>query len=71
VQQAARWYADNPIDARGEKLLQDPFDYAAEDQLVNAWRLLKAQMPADLFAVEPGYTGSYSGPGGSQRKAAW
>ncbi|MEM9620173.1 MAG: epimerase [Pseudomonadota bacterium] len=68
---AARWYVDNPIGEYGEKVLQDPFDYAAEDALVAAWHNLRAHMPQDLFQVTPGYTASYSGPGGSTRKAAW
>ena len=69
--EAARWYAEHPIDQRGERILQDPFDYAAEDRLVAAWRQALAQIPRDLFAQMPGYTGSYSGPGGSRRRAEW
>lgn len=71
VAEAARWYAAHPVDQRGEQALQDPFDYTAEDQLVAAWESAVNHMPTDLFAVEPGFTGSYSGPGGSVRKAAW
>ena len=71
VAQAARWYAEHGIDPRGEATLQDPFDYKAEDQLVAAWRTLLAQMPKNLYEKLPGYTSSYSGPGGSTRKAAW
>ena len=72
ITQMARWYAENPVDARGERAIQDPFDYAAEDKLVDAWRKLSANMPTEeLFAVQPGYTTSYSGPGGSVRKADW
>jgi len=71
VAEAARWYAEHPVDERGAKTLQDPYDYAAEDRLIDAWRTAIAAMPRDLFAVEPGYTGSYSGPGGTVRKADW
>lgn len=71
VADAARWYAQHPIDARGERMLQDPYDYAAEDQLIESWQSALAQIPAGLFSVEPGYTGSYSGPGGTTRKAEW
>lgn len=71
VAEAARWYAGHPIDERGDKTLQDPYDYAAEDKLINAWRAALAQIPRNLFATEPGYTSSYSGPGGSKRQADW
>jgi nucleoside-diphosphate-sugar epimerase len=72
ITQVARWYADNPVDARGERIIQDPFDYPAEDKLVEAWRKLAASMPGEeLFTELPGFTTSYSGPGGSVRKADW
>ena len=72
ISEAARWYVDNPVGERGRKALQDPFDYAAEDELAAAWRDLTKRMPtSDLFSVEPGYTGTYSGPGGSTRKSEW
>jgi nucleoside-diphosphate-sugar epimerase len=71
ITQAARWYAEHGVDERGASTLQDPYDYAAEDTLVQAWRRALAQVPRDLFAVEPGFTSSYSGPGGSQRKTQW
>ena len=71
VAQAAQWYAQHGVDERGVQSLQDPFDYAAEDKLVDAWEKALASMPGDLFKVVPGYTGSYSGPGGTQRKADW
>ncbi len=65
----ARWLAAHPLAAGGveEKVLQDPFDYAAEDALVAAWRKALAAMPLPEIVREPGYTASYSGPGGSQR----
>lgn len=68
---ATLWYAQHGVDERGAKALQDPFDYTAEDQLIDAWHSAIAQIPRDLFAVEPWYTGSYSGPGGSKRKTDW
>ena len=71
VAHAALWYAQHGVDERGAKTLEDPYDYDAEDRLIEAWRRAMAQIPRDLFAQEPGYTGSYSGPGGSQRKASW
>jgi len=65
----ARWLAAHPLAPGGveEKVLQDPFDYAAEDALVAAWRKALAAMPVLELAREPGYTASYSGPCGSQR----
>ena len=39
VQHTARWLAANPIEpgAQEETVLTDPFDYAAEDELVDEW----------------------------------
>jgi nucleoside-diphosphate-sugar epimerase len=67
----ARWLARNGVDERGERALQDPFDYAAEDRLIENWKVCVAAMPTDLFDRDPGYTASYSGPGGSTRKSEW
>ena len=60
---------NNPPSPGGneEIVLQDPFDYAAEDQLVEAWRKTLANMPDVPFVTEPGYTMAYSGPGGRPR----
>ncbi len=66
----ARELAAHPL-ARGgweEKALTDPFDYAAEDALVAAWRKALASVAPVKFAAEPGYTLSYSGPGGTPRR---
>jgi len=65
----ALWLEAHPLAAAGieEKVLQDPFDYAAEDALVSAWRKAIASLPTPAYAREPGYTASYSGPGGSER----
>ena len=71
LSEAANWLKENPIGERGEKALQDPFDYQAEDQLLAAWAQLKADFPMPNFPRNPGYTGSYSGPGGSKRKSEW
>jgi len=67
----ARWLAKNPPSPGGmeEAVLQDPFDYAAEDRLVAAWKAVLAGMPDPGFAEEPGYTLSYSGPGGRARSS--
>ena len=69
VAEAARWVAENDIEKQAARGMQEPLDYAAEDRLAAAWQRAMAQMPRDLFRIEPGYTTSYSGPGGSQRKS--
>jgi nucleoside-diphosphate-sugar epimerase len=65
----ARWLKAHPLDPQGGevKILQDPFDYRAEDELIAAWKSLCAQMPKVRFEREPGYTSAYSGPGGKPR----
>ncbi len=65
----ALWLEAHPLAAGGieERVLQDPFDYAAEDALVGAWRKALAGLATPTYVREPGYTASYSGPGGSER----
>ena len=65
----ARWLDAHPPAPGGqeESVLQDPFDYAAEDALVEAWEKALEAMPRVRFEREPGYTLSYSGPGGRAR----
>jgi nucleoside-diphosphate-sugar epimerase len=69
VARTARWLADNPIapGATEEVALTDPFDYTAEDRLVDAWRRALATMPSIEFATTPGVGLAYSGPGGRPR----
>ncbi len=66
IQRTARWLVENPPEKGGpeEIVLQDPFDYAAEDRLLSAWQSAVESMPEIEFKSEPGYTLSYSGPGG-------
>ena len=73
VKQAAVWLSQHPLERgrKSERMLQDPFDYAAEDRLVAAWKQALATIPKDLFQREPGYTVAYSGPGGSSCKSDW
>lgn len=58
----ARWLVANPPQPGGleETVLQDPFDYAAEDRLVQSWREALAAVPDPGFATPPGPTLSYS-----------
>jgi nucleoside-diphosphate-sugar epimerase len=65
----ARWLVANPPAPGGteETILTDPFDYAAEDELVAAWHRVRAAMPEVAFASAPGYGLAYSGPGGRPR----
>ncbi|MGA2411060.1 MAG: NAD-dependent epimerase/dehydratase family protein, partial [Candidatus Binataceae bacterium] len=69
----ARWLKDHPLEPNGmdEKIIQDPFDYRAEDELIAAWKSLYARMPGVKFSREPGYMATYSGPGGKPRSARW
>jgi nucleoside-diphosphate-sugar epimerase len=69
----ARWLKENPLPPNGidEKILQDPFDYRAENELIAAWKSLCAKMPEVKFEREPGYTVTYSGPGGRARSSKW
>jgi nucleoside-diphosphate-sugar epimerase len=66
----ARWLAEHPP-APGEmeeQVLTDPFDYEAEDRLVDAWCCARAEVAAAAhFETEPGYGLAYSGPGGRPR----
>lgn len=61
----ARWLAANPPEpnAQEEMVLTDPFDYRAEDELMDAWLAARAGMPTVRFESEPHYGLAYSGPG--------
>jgi hypothetical protein len=65
----ARWLADHPCPPGGqeEQVLTDPFDYVAEDALIDAWQSARAAMPAVRFSSEPAFGLAYSGPGGRPR----
>jgi len=69
VAATARWLADHPCDRGGqeETVLTDPFDYEAEDRLVDAWLNATRTLPDPGYAVLPGYGLAYSGPGGRPR----
>jgi dTDP-D-glucose 4,6-dehydratase len=67
----ARWLAANRPEPGGieEIVLEDPFDYAAEDLLIERYReaLAKVAMPEWRDGSEPGYGLAYSGPGARPR----
>ncbi len=65
----ARALAANPpaLDSADSLVLEDPFDYAAEDRAIEAWDAAMSQLPDPGFVQEPGYTMAYSGPGGRTR----
>jgi nucleoside-diphosphate-sugar epimerase len=69
----AKWLRDHPLPPNGpdEKIMQDPFDYRAEDELIASWKTLRGQMPPVRFEREPGFTATYSGPGGKPRSSRW
>jgi nucleoside-diphosphate-sugar epimerase len=68
----ARWLADHRPAPGGmeETVLTDPFDYDAEDRLIDAWERALDALPAVRFDPEPGYGLAYSGPGGRPRTQA-
>ena len=67
----ARWLAAHPPEPGGteEMVLTDPFDYDAEDRLVDAWITAResVELAVAQFVPEPGYGLAYSGPGGRPR----
>ncbi len=69
--QTAIWLAENQPEKGGfeETVLQDPFDYDAEDELIFAWKKLLKDMPDIHFKTEPGFGMHYSGPGGRARSS--
>ena len=74
VARTARWLAAHPPPpANGipvEAVLQDPFDYAAEDQLIERWQKTLATLTLPDWSKPPGYGMAYSGPGGRPRSQA-
>ena len=67
----ARWLAANQPERGGpiERALQDPFDYAAEDALIDAWDHALAALRAAAAAADPRYADRYS-PRYEQMRAA-
>ena len=71
VRTTGRWLAEHRPVAGGleERVLQDPFDYPAEDALVASWRAAKTRVEVPEWTTAPGYGLSYAGPGTSYRRA--
>ncbi|HEY3673352.1 MAG TPA: NAD-dependent epimerase/dehydratase family protein [Acidimicrobiia bacterium] len=68
VARTARWLRDHPLGGSTEEhTLTDPFDYDAEDRLVDAWLAARATVPAFDGESEPRWGLAYSGPGGRPR----
>ena len=66
----ARWLAENRPTPGGpeEMVMQDPFDYPAEDRLIDQWREMVSTVREPSWAGDaPGYGRAYSGPGGRER----
>ena len=70
----AKWLAENRPEPGGieEMVLEDTFDYAAEDALIENYRAAIAGIPEPAWheGKEPGYGLAYSGPGGRARSNA-
>jgi nucleoside-diphosphate-sugar epimerase len=60
---------EHPCERGGQEeiVLTDPFDYPAEDRLIDAWLAATRALPDPGFATTPGYGLAYSGPGGRPR----
>lgn len=70
IGRTARWLAEHPHDpgSTEEMVLTDPFDYDAEDVLMDAWLDARTAVArAVRFESEPGFGLAYSGPGGRPR----
>jgi nucleoside-diphosphate-sugar epimerase len=68
VARTARWLREHPlVGSTEEYTLTDPFDYEAEDRLVDAWLAARATVPAFDGESEPRWGLAYSGPGGRPR----
>ncbi len=69
VGRTARWLAENRPVREGveERVLTDPFDYGAEDALMDSWLAARSQVVMPEFAVRPAWGMAYSGPHGRPR----
>jgi nucleoside-diphosphate-sugar epimerase len=69
VARTARWLAEHPPERNGieERVLTDPFDYGAEDALIESWNTARSQVIVPKFAVRPSWGMAYSGPNSRDR----
>ena len=69
VPATARWLAEHPPapGAPEEIVLTDPFDYDAEDALIDSWLAARAAVVVPEFASRPSWGLAYSGPHGRPR----
>jgi nucleoside-diphosphate-sugar epimerase len=71
LSRTASWLAANRPEPGGveEMVLQDPFDYVAEDALITAYRDAIGKIVEPVWAAgeAPGYGLAFSGPGGRAR----
>ncbi|MFN0092766.1 MAG: hypothetical protein ACKVWR_21230 [Acidimicrobiales bacterium] len=68
----ARWLVQHPVERGGRTergLLQDPFDYEAEDHLLAAWRRAGAELAPFAAAADPEFVDRYA-PDYEERRAA-
>jgi hypothetical protein len=73
IARTARWLTEHRPEPGGmeETVLTDPFDYPAEDRLIDAWTTARDSVsPEAWFETQPGYGLAYSGPGGRPRSSA-
>ena len=72
VRRTARWLMENPPDRGGieEQVLTDPFDYEAEDALMDSWLAARAAVVVPDFEDPPRWGLAYSGPDGRPRTHA-
>jgi nucleoside-diphosphate-sugar epimerase len=70
IADTARWLVAHPPEEWVSVALGDPFDYAAEDALMDAWLAAVADLPETVFETEPSFGVVYSGPGGRARSSA-
>jgi nucleoside-diphosphate-sugar epimerase len=69
IGRTARWLAEHRPEPGGqeEMILTDPFDYDAEDALIDSWLAARASVTVPEFTSRPGYGLAYSGPTGRPR----
>lgn len=54
LERTVDWLVEHPLDAERERQLGDPFDYEREDQIIAAWKRLRANFPAINYPLRSG-----------------